>query len=82
MLQIERMIYEDGFGDGFGKGIGKGALEKLIGQICKKLQKGKSAETIAEELEEDSAVIERIVRAAQKCAPDYDQDKIYQMIRE
>ncbi len=76
MLQIERMIYEDGFGNGFEKG----SVEKLIRQICKKLQKNKSLETIAEELEEDSSAIEKIVNAAKKCAPEYDYDKIYDMI--
>lgn len=55
----------------------EGADLKLIEQICKKLQKSKSPETIAEELEEELTTILEICNAANLFAPDYDCKKIY-----
>ena len=52
----------------------------MISQVCKKMVKGKSPETIAEELEEDKETIDRIYAVAGKYAPEYDVDKIYQEI--
>lgn len=42
--------YEEGFEDG----MEKGELVKLIQQVCRKLQKGKTSEAITSELEEDA----------------------------
>ena len=61
---------------GIAEGRKNGAFEKLIQQTCKKLQKGKNAEQIAEELEESPALIARICRAAGPFAPGYDSDRI------
>lgn len=44
--------------------------------ICKKLRKGKTVVAIAEELEEDISVIEKIYAVAKKFAPEYDVDEI------
>lgn len=55
----------------------EGADLKLIELICKKLQKRKSPEIIAEELEEELATIQEICNAATRFAPDYDCKKIY-----
>ena len=54
----------------------EGSTELLITQVCKKLRKGKSPETIAEELEDDLAHIETICRIASEYAPDYPIDLI------
>lgn len=77
---IIRDEYNRGVQDGKIQGRERGELTKLISQICKKLIKGKSPETIAQELEEDLSVISPIIEAAQKYAPDYDEDLIYQDI--
>lgn len=50
-------------------------------QICKKLRKEKSAETIAEELDEAYDTVKRIVDAARACAPEYDCDAVYQELK-
>lgn len=58
-------------------GEARGEKMKLISQVCKKLDRGTSPEVIAEALEEDLDVIERICEAAKEFAPEYDCDKIY-----
>jgi len=54
--------------------------------ICKRLQKGRTLENIAEEmeeeLEEEPEKIRRICEAVAKYAPDYDNEKIYQALHE
>ena len=49
----------------------------LIGQICKKLIKGKSINIIASEVEEDEEHVKEIASIAEKYLPDYDEEKIY-----
>ena len=64
-----------------GRTIGsiEGANRKIISQICRKLAKNKSAQIIAEELEEDDVeYIQHICEVAEKYAPDYDADRIYE----
>lgn len=56
-------------------------MKKLIELVCKKLSKGKSPQTIAEDLEEDPTVIEKICKAAEPFAPDYDVDAIYEAMQ-
>ena len=56
-------------------------MKKLIELVCKKLSKGKSPKTIAEELEEDLNVIEEICRAAEPFASDYNADDIYEAMQ-
>ena len=73
-LQKQRRL---GLAEGRAEGKAEGKTEKLIEQVCKKLAKGKSPQTIAEELEEDPNVIEEICRAAEPFAPDYDVEAIY-----
>ena len=48
----------------------------MIGQICRKLRKGKSVVQIADELEEDEARIKAICDAAEAFAPGYDEEKV------
>ena len=37
-------------------------------------------EQIVEALKEDPVLIEKIVAAAEQCAPDYDEDRMYEML--
>lgn len=75
-------IRRDEYELGWEAGITKGELKKLIQQSCKKLQKGKNAEQIAEILEESPGLIARICRTAASFAPDYDCDKILEALSE
>jgi len=50
---------------------------KLIRQVCAKLSKKKSIETIADELEEDVSLIELIYTVASNFSPNYDIEKIF-----
>lgn len=70
---IRKESYENGFDDG--------KLIKLTTQICRKLQKNKSPETIAEELEEDIDTIQYICAIAKDFAPDYDVAKIVEQYK-
>lgn len=59
-------------------GISNGEKKKLVSLVCKKLKKGCSPEEIANILEEDISVIQKICAVAVKYAPEYDEDKIWQ----
>ncbi|MBO4976905.1 MAG: hypothetical protein J6C54_04060 [Lachnospiraceae bacterium] len=65
---------------GEARGEARGEEKKLIRQVCKKLSKGKAPDVIAEELEEDLAVIAKICEAASEFAPEYDCDKVYEKL--
>ena len=54
----------------------EGKAERLIEQICKKLQKNKSTEVIADELEEELPVVENIIKI-QRQLGSYDVEQIY-----
>ncbi len=56
----------------------EGQKRILIKQICKKLTKGMSISEIADDLETDEAEIARICEVADKFAPEYDQDAIFE----
>lgn len=62
-----------------GRTIGRfeGENRKLTEMVCKKLQKGKSPEIIADELEEEIDQIQSICKVAFLYAPRYDCDKVY-----
>lgn len=57
----------------------RGRENKLVEQICRKLQKGKNAAQIAAELEEDIDYVEEICKAAENAAPDYDPRVVYRI---
>ena len=65
-----------------GKEIGKeiGERQKIISLVVKKLQKDKSVAEIADDLEEKEEVIAPIYEAALSMKPDYDVDKIYELL--
>lgn len=58
----------------------EGRLTLLISLICRKLEKGKDTQTIANELEEDTELIEKICKIAKTYAPEYDEKKILEQI--
>lgn len=68
--------------EGVNMGEAKGRELALISMVCRKLEKGKSVERIAEELEEETAVIRRICDAAEDCAPAYDEAAVYARLHE
>ena len=63
---------------GMEKGIEKGRDFTLLSQVCRKLQKGKSIDIIADELEEELEHIEQICKVAERFAPEYDVEQIYE----
>ena len=83
---IRKESYEDGFDDGFNNGFdngfGDGELTNLTKQVCRKLHKNKSPETIADELEEDIDTIQHICDIANDFAPDYDVAKIVEQYKQ
>lgn len=66
-------------GEERGKEIGEkfGREIKLVELICRKLQKGKNPAQIAEDLEEDAAIVEKICQAAAGLAPEYYAEEVY-----
>jgi len=60
---------------------GKGEILLLIKLACRKLEKGKSPEEAAEELEESVETIRKIYQAAEEFAPDYDNVQIYHRLK-
>ena len=70
--------YEEGCEKGKAFGRAEGEYKKLISQICRKLEKGKSLELIAEEVEEPLEKVMCICDTAAKYAPGYDVDLIYE----
>ena len=61
---------------GYEQGEKNGEEKKLIEQICKKMKKNLSAGEIANILEEDERIVQRIYDTARSFAPNYDIEKI------
>ena len=72
---------EKGIKIGTEKGLKIGTELHLIDQICKKLVKGKSIEAIADEVEEELSIVKSIYKIAEQFAPDYDPEKIYEVLQ-
>ena len=71
--------YSSGIAEGHTSGIAEGRAEgyrRLVNSIIKKLQKNKSLEQIADELEESVEDIQSIYDIVKKHAPEYDVDAI------
>lgn len=72
--KYKRTIYSEGYEDGelagyskgeqigYSRGEADGADKKLSSQVAKKLQRGKSIEQIAVELEEDIETIQELIK--------------------
>ena len=71
-----KLIREDEYEYGFENGYEEGRRRYLTESICKKLRKGKTLETIAEELEEEISIVEKIYDIVRKFAPEYDVEEI------
>ncbi len=54
----------------------------MISQVCRKLKKGKIPEQIADDLEEEISLIQKICESAASFAPEYDVEKIYDAIND
>ena len=63
------------------KAEARGEVKKLLTLVCRKLQKGKTFTVIAEELEDEPEYIEQLCRIAEKFAPEYDVEKIYEELQ-
>ena len=73
-IELTRMeYYQDGEKDG--------QLQNMISLTVRKLHKGKSVEQIADELEADMATIAPICQAAEEFAPEYDEEKIFEKVK-
>lgn len=64
------------------EGRNEGEQIRLIRQVCKKIAKGKAKAVIAEELEEELHVIERICTAISECEDSSNCDVIYDKLME
>ena len=73
--------YEEGFEDGFENGAKRGEMLKLIQQVCGKLKKGKKPQQIAEELEEELALVQKICAAIESCETNEDVSKVYDTLQ-
>lgn len=72
---------EQGRAEGRAEGHAEGDMKRLIKQTCKKMRMSLSPEEIADDLaEDDVALIQKIMDAAQEFAPEYDIDAIYKKI--
>ncbi len=67
---------------GIVKGLEKGEVIKLIKMVCRKIEKGKSVEGIAEDLEENQTEIQRIYNVAKELEPDLDPEMIYDKLKD
>ena len=77
VLEFEaRTIKNQGKAEGRLEGRLEGRNQYLTECICKKLRKGKDINLIAEELEEEVSVIEKVYEVAKNFAPDYDVEEI------
>lgn len=61
------------------EGIVQERLEHLIKVVCKKLQKNKTAEVIADELEEELSEVKKVIKAQQE-AGSYDEKQIFNIL--
>lgn len=59
------------------EGLKQGQQKNLVTLVCKKIRKNKSIERIADELETTVNDIRKIYDAACKCAPEYDDEKVF-----
>ena len=81
MGYVRRDAYCDGEKAGIEQGLKQGEMLMLISMVNKKMQKGKSIEEIAEDLEEDRETIEKIVKVIEENGHDINAEKVYEMIK-
>ena len=71
---------EEGIMEGRNVGKREGEASKVIEIVIKKYKKGCSVKETADMLEENPSVIEQIYDILRQNAPDYDVQKIYQLL--
>lgn len=67
---------EEGRAEGYSSGIAEGTVRYLVASVVKKVQKNKTLDQIADELEESVETIQPIYDIVKKHAPEYDADTI------
>lgn len=79
MQRWEEVAYarQDGITEGKTIGMAEGEEKLLIKLICRKLKKETDPQAIAKELEEDLERVQNVCRVAEKYAPEYDCNLIY-----
>lgn len=77
MCEIADALEKIGYDKGMNVGIETGEYRKLVLLTCRKIKKGCSVEQIADMLEEETEVIQKIYDVAVCYAPDYDVEKIF-----
>ena len=70
-------LYDLGQKYGREEGREEGRIQSLVTIVCKKIQKGKTPEEIADMLEEDVSSVRLICDIVKKHAPAYDENAIY-----
>ena len=70
-----------GIEQGLKQGLKQGEMLMLISMVNKKMQKGKSIEEIAEDLEEDRETIEKIANVIKENGHDINADEVYKMLK-
>ncbi len=75
------VLYKRGEASGENKGRIIGSDQRLIGQICRKLRKMMDIPQIAREVEEDEIRVKLICDIAERFAPDYDEEKVFEAVR-
>ena len=75
-----RQGIEEGIQRGIEFGISEGDTKRLITMVCRKLQKGKLPEQIAEDFEEELATIEKICEIVKELKS-YDCNEIYTFMK-
>ena len=68
--------YSSGIAEGRASGITEGTVRYLVASVVKKVQKNKTLDQIADELEESVEDIHPIYDIVKKHAPEYDADTI------
>ena len=72
--------FDAAFARGETAGEARGEGRTLVRIICRKLRKGKDPMQIAEDLEEDEARVRAICNEAERFAPDYDEEQVFEAV--
>lgn len=78
----KKVWYREAFEDGEESGEARGEMLTLIKLVCRKLQKGKSPEMIAAELEEPLENVRKICTAVDECGTDADCRKVFEYMQD
>lgn len=79
MTEFARSLLQEGWEEGLEKGLEKGETCKLIQLVSRKVQKGYNAAAIADDLEEERDVIERLYQVITE-NPDSDIEGWYEIL--